>query len=87
MNYKTFDLIDKINATGLDNSHWSIYMHLEATDTKEFYGTKESFILPTGVWISVYEEKEDAFPFHEMCNPDYTIDYDEDNVILFYKVD
>lgn len=28
MNYKTFNLIDKINAEGLDNSEWGIYMHL-----------------------------------------------------------
>lgn len=29
MNYKTFNLIDKINATGLDNTKWNINMHLE----------------------------------------------------------
>lgn len=58
MNYKTFNLIDKINATGLDNSQWGIYMHLkEKTDTKEFYGTRESFMLPPGEWIIVYEKK------------------------------
>lgn len=57
MNYKTFNLIDKINASGLDNSQWNINMHLEKTDTKEFYGTRESFILPPGDWISVVEEK------------------------------
>ena len=28
MNYKTFNLIDKINASGLDNSQWNINMHL-----------------------------------------------------------
>lgn len=49
MNYKVFNLIDKINAAGLDNSQWGIYMHLEAIDTKEFYGTRESFMLPPGV--------------------------------------
>lgn len=87
MNYKTFNLIDKINATGLDNSQWNIYMHLEETDTKEFYGTKESFMLPPGMWISVYEKKDDVFPFHKMCAPDYTLDYSENDVILFYKVD
>lgn len=86
MNYKTFNLIDKINAEGLDNSQWSIYMHLEATDTKEFYGTKESFMLPPGEWICVYEQKDDEFPFHETCKPDYTIDFDESTVILFYEV-
>lgn len=86
MNYNTFNLIDKINAAGLDNSQWGIYMHLEAIDTKEFYGTRESFMLPPGVWIIVYEEKDDVCPFHEMCKPDYTIDFDESTVILFYEV-
>ena len=46
MNYKTFNLIDKINAEGLDNSEWGIYMFLEKTDTKKFFGTKDSFMLP-----------------------------------------
>lgn len=88
MNYKTFDLIDKINAAGLDNSLWGINMHLEATDTKEFYGTKESFMLPPGVWIIVYEEKDDVCPFRETCTkPDYTLDYCDNQVILFYEVD
>ncbi len=88
MNYKTFNLIDKINATGLDNSKWGIYMHLsKETDTKEFYGTRESFMLPPGEWIIVYEEKDDVCPFHEVCKPDHTVDYDANNVILFYEVD
>lgn len=88
MNYKTFDLIDKINAAGLDNSLWGINMHLETTDTKEFYGTKESFMLPPGEWIYVYEEKDDVCPFHETtCKPDYTLDYCDNQVILFYEVD
>lgn len=41
MNFKTFNLVDKINATGLDNTKWNIYIHLDETDTKEFYGTRE----------------------------------------------
>lgn len=86
MNYKTFNLIDKINASGFDNSEWGIYMHLEKTDTKKFYGTRESFMLPPGEWIVVYEKKDDICPFREICTPDYTIDYCEDEVILFYEV-
>ena len=85
MNYKTFNLIDKINAEGLDNSEWGIYMHLEKIDTKKFYGTRESFMLPPGEWIVVYEKKDAICPFHENCTPDYTIDYCEDEVILFYE--
>lgn len=86
MNYKTFNLIDKINAEGLDNSQWGIYMLLEETDTKSFFGTRESFMLPPGEWIVVYEKKDDTFPFHEICKPDYSLDYVENNVILFYEV-
>lgn len=87
MNYKTFNLIDKINAEGLDNSEWGIYMHLEEIDTKKFYGTRESFMLPPGEWIVVYERKDTIFPFHEICTPDYTVDYCDNQVILFYEVD
>ena len=86
MNYKTFNLIDKINAEGLDNSEWGIYMHLEEIDTKKFYGTRESFMLPPGEWIVVYEKKDTICPFHEICTPDYTVDYCENNIILFYEV-
>lgn len=86
MNYKTFNLIDKINAEGLDNSEWGIYMHLEEIDTKKFYGTRESFMLPPGEWIVVYEKEDTICPFHEICTPDYTVDYCENNIILFYEV-
>lgn len=86
MNYKTFNLIDKINAEGLDNSEWGIYMFLEKTDTKKFFGTKDSFMLPPGMRIVVYEKKDDICPFHEVCVPDYTLDYVDNNVILFYEV-
>lgn len=34
MNYKTFNLIDTINEIGLDNSQWSIKMHLGETNTE-----------------------------------------------------
>lgn len=87
MNIKTFNLIDKINATGLDNSQWNIYMHLEKTDTKSFYGTSESFMLPPGMWVSVYERKDEEFPFREICKPDHTLDHGDNEVVLFYSVD
>ena len=87
MNYKTFNLIDKINAEGLDNTKWNINMHLEKTDTKEFYGTRESFILPPGDWISVVEEKYSDFSFRSLCTPDHVVDIDARYVILFYEVD
>ena len=87
MNFKTFNLIDKINATGLDNTKWNIYMHLDETDTKEFYGTRESYMLHPGCWISVVEEKNSDFPFRDLCKPDHVVDIDERYVILFYEVD
>ena len=87
MNIKTFNLIDKINATGLDNTKWNIYMHLDETDTKEFYGTRESYMLHPGCWISVVEEKNSDFPFRDLCKPDHVEDIDERYVILFYEVD
>ena len=87
MNFKTFNLIDKINATGLDNTKWNIYMHLDETDTKEFYGTRDSYMLRPGCWISVVEEKNSDFPFRDLCKPDHVEDIDERHVILFYEVD
>ena len=87
MNFKTFNLIDKINVEGLDNSECGIYMHLEAIDTKKFYGTRESFMLPPGEWISVVEEKYSDFPFRSLCTPDHVLDIDARYVILFYEVD
>lgn len=69
MNIKTFNLIDKINATGLDNTKWNIYMHLDETDTKEFYGTRESYMLHPGCWISVVEEKNSDFPSVTFASP------------------
>ena len=87
MNFKTFNLIDKINATGLDNTKWNIYMLLDETDTKEFYGTRDSYMLHPGCWISVVEEKNSDFPFRGLCKPDHVEDIDELHVILFYEVD
>lgn len=87
MNIKTFNLIDKINATGLDNTKWNIYMHLYETDTKEFYGTREIYMLHPGCWISVVEKKNSDFPFSDLCKPDHVEDIDERHVILFYEVD
>lgn len=87
MNYKTFDLIDKINASGLDNSQWNINMHLVETDTKEFYGTREIYMLHPGCWISVVDEKNSDFPFRDLCKPDHVEDIDDSHVFLFYEVD
>lgn len=87
MNIKTFNLLDKINAAGLDNSQWNIYMHLENIDTKSFYGTVDSFMLPPGIWISVYEDKDEEFPFREICTPDYTLDHTENEIVMFYKAE
>nr|DAP44254.1 MAG TPA: hypothetical protein [Caudoviricetes sp.] len=87
MNFKTFNLIDKINATGLDNTKWNIYMHLEETDTKEFYGTRDSFMLPSGVWVSIIEERSSEFSFRGYCKPDYALDIDANHIVLLYEVD
>ena len=87
MNFKTFNLIDKINATGFDNTKWNINMHLDETDTKEFYGTIDSYMIHPGCWISVVEEKNSDFPFRDLCKPDHVVDIDERYVILFYEVD
>lgn len=87
MNYKTFNLIDTINELGLKNFQWSIKMYLEETDTRKAYGTRESFMLPAGVWVSVLDEKSNEFPFRGYCKPDHTVDYDANNVILFYEAD
>ena len=87
MTLKTFKVLDAINREGLDNTQWNINMHLGKTDTKEFYGTRESFMLPPGEWISVVEEKYSDFPFRSLCTPDHVLDIDARYVILFYEVD
>lgn len=87
MNYKTFDLIDTINELGLNNSQWSIKMHLGKTDTREVYGTRDSFMLPPGVWVSILDEMSSDFPFRGYCKPDYAIDVDANHVVLLYEVD
>lgn len=87
MNYKTFNLIDTINEIGLDNSQWSIKMHLGETNTEKAYGTRDSFMLPPGVWVSIIEERSSEFSFRGYCKPDYALDIDANHIVLLYEVD
>ena len=87
MNYKTFNLIDTINEIELENSQWSIKMHLGETNTEEAYGTRDSFMLPPGVWVSIIEERSSEFSFRGYCKPDYALDIDANNIVLLYEVD
>lgn len=49
MTTRTFMLLSRINAEGLDNTRWIIDMFLEPTSTKTQYGTDEEIMLPSGI--------------------------------------
>ena len=41
MNFKTFNLVDKINATGLDNTKWNIYIYTWMKQTRRNFTEQE----------------------------------------------
>lgn len=84
MTNKEFRLFDAINSEGLDNSQWSIYDHMGAVSTKEFYGTLENVILKSGIWLSVYIDEDNRFQKATNIKPDYIAYYSENCWILFY---
>lgn len=49
MTTRTFMLLSRINAEGLNNSKWDIDMFLEPTSTNTRYGTDEEITLPPGL--------------------------------------
>ena len=86
MKIKTFRLFNAINSEGLDNSQWSIHIHLNEVSTLEFYGTDEDVILEAGIWVSVYEEEDNPFMFSKSyAKPDYRLHFN-DCILLLYNV-
>lgn len=86
MTVKTFNLLNAINCEDYNNERWSIYMFLSPTDTADFFGTSKPVTLESGIWIAVYENSYDTFPFSSIVKPDITANVDATTRILFYNV-
>lgn len=86
MTTRTFMLLSRINAEGLDNSVWDINMFLEPTSTKTQFGTDEEITLPSGIWLVVYMRPSDDATCFDQLKPDYKLkvcDYDD---ALFFNI-
>lgn len=86
MTTRTFMLLSRINAEGLDNSVWDINMFLEPTSTKTQFGTDEEITLPSGIWLVVYMRQSDDATCFDQLKPDYKLkvcDYDD---ALFFNI-
>lgn len=86
MTTRTFMLLSRINAEGLDNSEWDINIFLEPTSTKTQFGTDEEITLPSGIWLVVYMRPSDDATCFDHLKPDYKLkvcDYDD---ALFFNI-
>lgn len=84
MRLKTFLLLDKIQIESVEN--WQINMFLEDTNTDEFFGTDSNKVLEPGIYITVYENKNDTFPFSGTMPPDFSMECGDNKKLLFYNV-
>lgn len=88
MTTRTFMLLSRINAEGLDNSKWEIDMFLEPTSTKTQYGTDEEITLPPGLWLVVYMRPSDDLDCFDQFKPDYKLKvYGYDDALFFNVTD
>lgn len=88
MTTRTFLLLSRINAEGLDNSKWDIEMFLEPRSTKTQYGTDEEIMLPSGVWLVVYINPTDDSECFDQLKPDYKLKvYGYDDALFFNVTD
>lgn len=86
MTTRTFMLLSRINAEGIDNSKWDIDMFLEPTSTKIQFGTDKDIMLPSGIWLVVYMRPSDDATCFDQLKPDYKLkvcDYDD---ALFFNI-
>lgn len=86
MTTRTFMLLSRINAEGLDNSKWDIEMFLEPTSTKKQYGTDEEIMLPSGIWLVVYIIPTDDSEYFDQLKPDYKLKVYGYEDALFFNV-
>ena len=84
MRLKTFLLLDKIQIEAVEN--WQINMFLEDTNTDEFFGTDDKKVLGPGIYITVYENGNDTFPFSGVMPPDFSMECGNNKKLLFYNV-
>lgn len=84
MTTRTFMLLSRINAEGIDNSKWVIDMFLEHRSTKVQFGTDEEIMLPPGIWLVVYVNPTDDSTCFDQLKPDYKLKvYDYDDALFF----
>ena len=88
MTMRTFMLLSRINAEGIDNSQWNINMFLEPTSTKTQFGTDEEITLPSGIWLVVYMRQSDDSTCFDQLKPDYRMKmYGYDDALFFNITD
>ena len=88
MTMRTFMLLSRINAEGIDNSEWDINMFLEPTSTKTQFGTDEEITLPSGIWLVVYMRQSDDSTCFDQLKPDYRMKvYGYDDALFFNITD
>ena len=88
MTMRTFMLLSRINAEGIDNSEWDINMFLEPKSTKTQFGTDEEITLPSGIWLVVYMRPSDDSTCFDQLKPDYRMKvYGCDDALFFNITD
>lgn len=88
MTMRTFMLLSRINAEGIDNSKWDINMFLEPTSTKKQFGTDEEITLSSGIWLVVYVRPSDDSTCFDQLKPDYKLKvYGYDDALFFNITD
>lgn len=88
MTMRTFMLLSRINAEGIDNSQWNINMFLEPTSTKTQFCTDEEITLPSGIWLVVYMRPSDDSTCFDQLKPDYRMKvYGYDDALFFNITD
>lgn len=86
MKIRDLCVLDEINRQDLNNSQWGVYQFLQPINTKEFFGTDESFMLPAGAWFVVWIGNAESEPF-ECLEPEYRkTAYDGNEELLFFNV-
>ena len=88
MTMRTFMLLSRINAEGIDNSEWDINMFLKPTSAKTQFGTDEEITLPSGIWLVVYMRPSDDSTCFDQLMPDYRMKvYGCDDALFFNITD
>ena len=82
MTQETFELINAVQCSGIENHLWGV---VENVNTKEYLGTEEDVNLD-GQYLYVYRDENDSVCFISKFTPKYTLTNGSEQIDL-YKID